>query len=245
MRRAIVILGLLAATAACAADPTTRPAAPTAPVPTASPSSAPSPPPGQWEVLFDGSSSPALRGYGQPGFPGGSWRVDAGRLRAVPGQPVDLITDATYGDFELEFTWQVSEGGNSGVMYRVLESADPSWASGPEYQILDDERHADGRRPETSAGALYDLIGPGPAKRLRSVGEDNDGRIVVRGGTVEHWLNGELVVTYRWRSPEVEARVALSKFRDLPAFMAADDGAVVFQHHGEAAAFGAIRIRRL
>ena len=166
-------------------------------------------------------------------------------LHALPGGGVDLATDATFSDFEVEFRWRVSPRGNSGVIYRVAESQDPSWASGPEYQILDDDGHPDGTDPRTAAASLYGLIARDPTARTRPVGEYNDGRIVVRDGHVEHWLNGTLAVRYDWASPEVTQLIQGSKFRDLPAFMAQATGHVVLQHHGEEAWLRDVRIRRL
>ena len=202
-------------------------------------------PTGEWQVLFDGAATDALRGYGMDGFPAERWLVDDGELRTVPGPGIDLVTRDTFGDFELEFDWRVAPGGNSGVIYRVVETAEPAWATGPEYQVLDDEQHPDGREPTTSAAALYDLIAPAPNKRLEPVGSFNRGRIVVRDGRVEHWLNGELVVSYDWDDPAVRDLVAGSKFAGFDGFMAAESGHIAFQHHGEEAAFRDIRIRSL
>jgi Domain of Unknown Function (DUF1080) len=199
----------------------------------------------KWQVLFDGTSTDALRGYGMNAFPGDRWLVVDGELRTVPGAGADLITRDRFGDFELEFEWRVAPGGNSGVMYRVAETPDPAWTTGPEYQVLDDDQHPDGRSPTTSAAALYDLIAPGPEKRLQPVGTFNSGRIVVQDGRVEHWLNGELVVGYGWNDPATRELVETSKFASYAGFMAQDSGHVVFQHHGEEAAFRALRIRAL
>ena len=137
---------------------------------------------------------PTLRGYGMDGFPADRWAVEAGELRRCPA-PGSTSWD-TFGDFELEMARRAR--GNSGVMYRVVETAEPAWTTGPEYQILDDALHPDGRDPTTSAAALYDLIAPATNKRLEPVGSFNRGRIVVRDGRVEHWLNGERVVSYDW-----------------------------------------------
>ena len=208
-------------------------------------SGAPTAQPGEWQILFDGTVTDALRGYGMGDFPADRWAVDGGALRTIPGPGTDLITRDSYADFELEFEWRVAPGGNSGVMYRVDETAQPAWTTGPEYQVLDDELHPDGRDPTTSAAALYDLIAPAEDKRLEPVGTFNRGRIVVNDGRVEHWLNGELVVAYAWDDPAVRDLVAASKFAIFDGFMAADSGHIVFQHHGEEAAFRNVRIRSL
>jgi hypothetical protein len=199
---------------------------------------------GGWHTIFDGSSTDALRSYGGGAFPA-SWTVEEGALRTVPGTPVDLVTNESYGDFELEFGWRVAMGGNSGVIYRVLESDGPAWMSGPEYQVLDDLGHPDGQDPRTSAAALYALVAPGEGKRLEPVGSWNEGRIVVRDGHVEHWLNGARVVEYEWGSRQIRRLIADSKFRDAPDFMIHGEGHVVLQHHGEVAWFRDVRIRRL
>ena len=201
--------------------------------------------PGDWQVLFDGGRTDAFRGYGTDGFPADRWVVEGGELRTVPGSEIDLITRETFGDFEIEFEWRVAPGGNSGVIYRVVETAEPAWTTGPEYQVLDDEQHPDGRDSTTSAAALYDLIAPAANKDLEPVGSFNRGRIVARDGRVEHWLNGERVVSYGWEDPAVRDLVTASKFAGLEGFMAAKSGHIVFQHHGEEAAFRDIRIRSL
>ena len=79
--------------------------------------------PGEWQVLFEGAATDALRGYGMDGFPADRWVVEAGELRTVPGSGIDVVTRDRFGDFELEFEWRVAPGGNSGVMYRVIETA--------------------------------------------------------------------------------------------------------------------------
>lgn len=198
-----------------------------------------------WQVLFDSSATAGLRGYGRPDFPVDRWIVDGGELRTVVGQGIDLITVDPYEDFELEFEWRVAPGGNSGVLYRVRETADPAWTTGPEYQILDDDIHPDGRESTTSAAALYALIAPGPAKRLRPVGSFNAGRIVVRAGHAEHWLNGELVLEFDWDDASLRGTIEGSKFAGYDGFMAQPAGHIVLQHHGEEAAFRAVRVRAI
>ena len=154
-------------------------------------------------------------------FPVGVWVVEGGALKTVPGakDPVDIITKDKYKDFELELEWKISTGGNSGIIYRVAELPAPSqtYQTGPEMQVLDDDEHKDGKDPRTSAGALYALIAA-TNKTLKPVGEWNKARIVVKGGQVEHWLNGAKVVGYEWGSAEVKDLIAASKFKEWPRF---------------------------
>jgi hypothetical protein len=200
---------------------------------------------GDWQVLFDGSTVSGLRGYGQAGFPGDRWLVADGRLTTVAGSGVDLVTETMFRDFEVEFAWVATPGGNSGVIYRAIETDRPSWATGPEYQVLDDDGHPDGGDPMTSAGSLYALIAPSAEKQLAPAGEVNVGRVVVRDGRVEHWLNDRLVVGYDWNGEDVRRRIDASKFAGMDGFMQADEGLVVLQHHGEEVSYTRVRIRAL
>ena len=206
--------------------------------------------PGEWQVLFDGKETKGLRAFKGEGFPSKGWIVEDGALKTVPkqqgGQVTDLITTEKFKDFELELEWKVSPGGNSGVMYRVIElDKGPAWFTGPEMQILDDSKHPDGKNPLTSAGALYGLIAPNEHRKLKPVGEFNAAKLVFKNNHVEHWLNGAKIVEYTWGSDAVKALAAKSKFSDKPRFMAEPEGHITFQHHGEEFWVRNIRIRRL
>jgi hypothetical protein len=204
--------------------------------------------PGPWKTLFDGKSTDAWRGYGRDAFPTTVWKVENGQLKTIVGakDPVDLITKDKYRDFELELEWKIQPGGNSGVIYRVAELPKPSetWHSGPEMQVLDDAKHADGLDPKKSAGALYALVAP-TNKTLNPPGQWNTVRLVVRGSHVEHWLNGKKVVEADLASPELKALIAASKFNAYPGFAQEREGHVALQFHGDEVAFRNIRIRTL
>lgn len=196
-----------------------------------------------WRALFDGASLDGWQGHRTPGEVPPSWAVVDGALTRVAGGG-DLVTAQQFSNFELEFEWQVGPAGNSGVFYRIDPTVEVTYKSAPEYQVLDDARHPDGRSRLTSAGAAYGLY-PSPEGHTRPVGEWNLGRIVVDGARVEHWLNGTLTAEYTLWSPDWEQRVADSKFSDWPPYGRARRGHIGLQDHGDRVAFRKIRIREL
>lgn len=175
-------------------------------------------------------------------FPRDSWAVEPDALRALARGPrVDLVSLKRYADFDLSLEWRLPVGGNSGVLYRVAETAEAAWQSGPEMQLLDDSAHPDGRVPETSCGALYGLYAPREAP-LCPPGLFNIARISTHGTRVEHWLNGVRVLECDLASAESRARVARSKFARFADFARLSEGHIVLQHHGTDAWFRNIRI---
>jgi len=200
---------------------------------------------GEWRPLFDGKTTAGWRGYKSPDVPAG-WAVQDGVLiKDGKTRSGDLVTKDQYGDFELEFDWKLAPGGNAGVLYRGTEEYDHIYWSAPEYQLLDDAAHADGKNRLTSAGSAYALYPP-PAGVVKPAGEWNSSRIVARGPHVEHWLNGKKVVEYELWSPDWEGKVKASKFKDWPNYGRAKKGYIAIQgdHEGELALRN-IRIREL
>lgn len=216
-----------------------------------------------WILLFDGRTFAGWRGLGYDAVPSEHWVVEDGAIRKkatkdVPlqadGQPAkggDLMTEEAFTDFELAFEWRISPGGNSGVKYNVSEEMSVGRtanhaALGFEYQVLDDLLHADAKNgPHRTAGALYDLVPPGPGKVLRPIGEWNSARIVFRGGHGEHWLNGAKILEYELGSPDFKARLAGSKYAPIAGFADRRPGHIVLQDHTDAAWFRNIRIKKL
>lgn len=196
-----------------------------------------------WRVLFDGSSLDAWRGYRKPEFPEG-WQALEGSLVLVTAGAGDIITRDQFRNFDLRLDWKVAPAGNSGIFYRATEEGNYIWQSASEMQVLDDERHADGKSQLTSAGSNFALY-PAPRGASRPAGEWNAARLLVNGNHVEHWLNGVRVVDYELGSPEWVGRVTASKFASMPLYGRAAQGHIGLQDHGDRVEFRNIRIRVL
>jgi hypothetical protein len=195
-----------------------------------------------WRLLFDGKTTEEWRAFRRDDTPDG-WKVEAGELRRVGGGG-DIITVEQFGDFELSIEWKVEQGGNSGIMFRVSEEWNRTWKTGPEMQVVDDERHPDGQQRITSAGSNYALHAA-PEGAVRPAETWNTVRILARGAHVEHWLNGVKVVEYELWSPEWEALVATSKWDTLPGYGRQRSGHIALQDHGDWVAYRNIKIRPL
>jgi hypothetical protein len=193
-------------------------------------------------LLFDGQTTAGWRGYKQAEAPAG-WQVVEGTLTRV-GEGGDLVSLEQFEDFELEFEWRIAPGGNSGVMFRVSEDHDYPWETGPEFQLLDNAGHPDGKDPRTSAGANYAMHAP-LADVARAAGNWNQARLRVCGPVVEHWLNGEKIVEYELGSADWKARVAACKWKDRPDYGQRKSGHIVLQDHGDRVSFRNLKLQRI
>lgn len=200
---------------------------------------------GAWQSLFDGHSFAGWRGYLLKGPPAQGWEIKDGLLKTVANvKGVALITEKRFTDFELVWEWRIASAGNNGVKYFVTESRPKS--PGHEYQMLDDERHPDGKiGPHRQTASLYDLFPPAGDKAYRAAGEWNTSRVIVRGGHVEHWLNGRLALSYELGSPAFKAALAKSKFAHDPGFGGKVTGPIMLTYHQDECWYRKIEIREL
>ncbi len=214
-----------------------------------------------WKLLFDGRTLAGWHGFQQKGPPAKGWHVVDGQLvnpksNGRPnGSGGDLVTDGKFRDFDFRFEWRISPAGNSGIHYFVNENRAPTkplYAGdigkspvGFEFQLLDDINHPDGKRGIThQTGAIYDMYG-NEHKVLKPVGEWNEGRIVVRGNHVEHWLNGGKVTECDLDSDGFKAVLAKSKYHVVPDFGTKIVTPLALQDHGEEVAFRSLKILEL
>lgn len=181
-----------------------------------------------------------FRGMRKPGMAGSGWtKFGQSTYCMVPdGDQIDLITFHKYQDFELEFSWWLAEGGNSGVKYHIEEQ---TGSVGFEMQLLDNENHPDakvGRRRQT--GALYDILAP-DVEPLFAIGEWNTAKIVHRSGVIEHWINEVLVLRFSTDDERLRTGFRDSKFRKIDWFFQRKTGHLLFQDHGDRVCFREIK----
>ncbi|MEM1323233.1 MAG: family 16 glycoside hydrolase [Bacteroidota bacterium] len=208
-----------------------------------------------WKLLFDGKTTTGWRNFKKESI-GSSWVVEDGALilqtvkkpeggfAAKDGG--DIITDEQFENFELELEWKISNCGNSGIMYNVVESDDfhSVWQTGPEMQILDNTCHPDAQYETHKAGDLYDMIACKYTTVLPA-GNWNKVRIVINNGHLEHWLNGHKVVDTQMWDSNWDEMVANSKFKDMPSFGKSRKGHISLQDHSDRISFRNIKIKVL
>lgn len=208
-----------------------------------------------WKLLFDGKTSNGWRGAKIDYFPKSGWVIEDDVLKILKSDgresanAGDIVTVDQYSEFELEVDFKITPGANSGIKYYVdcdLNKGDGS-AIGCEFQILDDKLHPDaklGVKGNRTLGSLYDLI-PAKTKRFNGVGSWNRARIVCKNNHIEHWLNGELCLSYERNCDMFRALVAYSKYRDWKDFGESEYGNILLQDHGDEVWYRNIKIKNL
>ena len=201
-----------------------------------------------WKLLFNGQNFDGWHNFKAEGVQPG-WQVKEGSLVCVdPKNAGDIVTADQFEWFELELDYNISEAGNSGIMYHVSDKGSGTWATGPEFQLEDNVKAKDPVR----CGWLYALyqppIDPKTGKTLdatKPVGEWNHVRLVISPAKCEHIINGVKYFDYVLGSDDFNARVAKSKFATMPLFAKAPKGRIALQgDHGQVS-FRNIKIRSL
>ena len=197
-----------------------------------------------WRLLFDGRTFAGWHVYGAGPVVG--WDIADGAMIALgQGGGHDIVTNDEFEHFDLVIDWKVSPRANSGIFFNVVEQAPAAiYATGPEYQLIDDDGWPDRLEDWQRTGANY-AMHPPLARAAKPVGEWNHTRIVVDRGHVEHWLNGVKTADYRLWTPEWEALRAAGKWKDYPTYGRAKKGRLGLQDHGNKVWFRNIKVRTI
>lgn len=218
-----------------------------------------------WITLFNGKTMEGWRGYNKAVCPA-AWQVVDGAItlkgsgagEAGGADGGDLVFAHKFKNFEFEFEWKVEKGSNSGVLYMIQEvEGAPSYYSAPEYQILDNANHPDGKLGKDGnrqSASLYDMI-PAKPQNAKPYGEWNTGKILCYKGTVVHYQNGEPVLEYHLWTPEWKKMIDGCKFSKDKNPLAYEllincggadkEGFIGFQDHGDNVWYRNIRIKSM
>ena len=207
-----------------------------------------------WELLFDGRTLDGWKLYNRDTI-GPLWSVQGGAIifdsKNVSKENKDvqsLVSIRQFGNFDLQLEWKISTGGNSGVLYHVVE--DPkykfSYETGPEYQVLDDIGWTgETLRPTQLSGSSYDMYPAPVSKKILPAGEWNTARIVYNNGHVEHWMNGEKIIEFEEGNDDYKKRYKKSKWVEYPGWNKSKTGSISLQDHGSPVYYRNIRIKAL
>lgn len=207
----------------------------------------------EWISLFDGQTLNGWSKYGG-GEVGKGWKVENGeffldaanKANWADGDGGDIVTNEEYENFHFKTEWKISQNGNSGIIFLVHESPEfeRTYQTGLEMQVLDNDGHPDGKIISHRAGDLYDLI-ISSQEMAKPVGEWNLAEVIVNQGKLDLILNGVIVVSTTLWTPEWEALVADSKFKDMPGFGKYKKGKIALQDHGDVVHYRNVMIKKL
>ncbi|MBN2639409.1 MAG: DUF1080 domain-containing protein [Bacteroidales bacterium] len=203
-----------------------------------------------WELLFDGIALNGWHDYNGDSLTG-PWGVEDGAIKAE-GHGNDangyIVTNRQFDNFILSWDWKISKGGNSGMMYHVVQNSDYEvpYATGPEYQLIDNINF-DGKLEEwQKCGADYAMYLPDSTKlNINTAGEWNNSQIVFDNGHVEYWMNGQKTLEFESWSPDWYSRKSTGKWKNFPDYGEKECGVICLQDHGYPAWFKNIKIKQL
>ena len=203
-------------------------------------------------ILFDGKSTDSWKDIKSNHFPGNGWVLEDRVLTVLAKTDNqegghDIVTKEQFSNFELEMEVRLSEGANSGIKYVVIDSYPGAEGQylGLEYQLIDNEKHADallGRNGNRRMAALYDILPARENIKINPPGEWNKVKIIVNGNRVEHWLNGDKVIEYDRSLDCFKELVRISKYNKLANFGGQEQGHILLQGHGNEVSFRDIKI---
>jgi hypothetical protein len=164
----------------------------------------------------------------------GNWVIEGGAFyRKEKGGSLTYTAATVPDDFELRFEWKVSKGCNSGVYYRPGQV---------EYQILDNVHSPYGENARQAAASIFFCMAPSK-DATKPIGEWNTGRILCKGTVIEHWLNGERVISFDYADPKWTDYVKLLGIRG--GDLTGRGGRLWLQDHGQDVWYRALRWREI
>ncbi len=203
-----------------------------------------------WKLLFDGKTTDGWTNFKRKTIRKG-WQVKDGTLACVdPHDAGDIVTADKFEWFELSLDFNISVGGNSGILIHVTDAGGTTWQTGPEVQLQDNVKGTDPQR----CGWLYQLYKPAidpktnkPIDATKPAGEWNTIQVKIAQAPAksEVVMNGVKYFDFVYGSDDFKARIAKSKFRSMKDFAKSDTGFLALQGDHGSVKFRNIKVRTL
>ncbi|NQW28780.1 MAG: DUF1080 domain-containing protein [Flammeovirgaceae bacterium] len=225
-----------------------------------------------WIYLFDGSSLDGWRGYNGTTMPPG-WTIEEGSLtfdtelgleQDYTGGKDIIFYGEEFDNFELSLEWKLPAGGNSGIFYHLKEGFDSPPIVSPEYQLIDDENYTKIHDITSYNLSLGYTENPSELKPLQKTGSDyamhaadpktkilhptdswNTSKIIFTPEKVEHWLNGQKLLSFVPWSEDWYEKKNSDKWKTSPDYGKFKTGFIGLQDHASPIWFRNIKIKKL
>ncbi len=212
----------------------------------------------EWINLFDEKNAAGWRAYNQESLPE-QWIIEDGALSFDTEKRTEadrkggndiVYTTKEFDNFELTWEWKIPEGGNSGMLYHIKEG---DWGIpdiSPEYQMLDDLKWEEINNAKLEewqkTGADYAMYVPDEGQKIvKPAGEWNTSRIIFTPERVEHWLNGNKLLSFVPWSDDWKERKAKGKWKDSEKYGTFKSGYIGIQDHDSPLWVKNMKIRKL
>ena len=153
---------------------------------------------GPWQPLFPDEGVPAhwrvtaWKDLALAPPDGAHWTVEDGVLTSRGARGTWLVSEAEYGDLELEYEFRLGPRGNSGLALRSPAAGDPAF-DGLELQMADLRYNLDAK-PSELTGGLYRALAPFEQVYLPE--QWNRMWVRLEGAHVTARLNGTLILDH-------------------------------------------------
>jgi hypothetical protein len=183
--------------------------------------------------VFDGKDFDGWAG------PIDNYQVKDGNIMCKPGKGGTIYTKQEYGDFEVKVEFKLPPGGNNGLAIRYPGSGDTAYVGMCELQILDDtaEKYAK-LDPRQYCCSVYGVV-PTIRGYLRPLGEWNFEHAIIKGHTIQVFLNGFKVI-----DADVSKVTQFAANHAHPGLMRTQ-GSFGFAGHSDPVEFRNVKIKKL
>ncbi len=186
---------------------------------------------------------------------GTAWNIDSEAIHLKPGAKNgyqtagggDLVSNDTFGKFDLKLEWKIQHKANSGILVFVQENPlkyKETWNTGPEMQVCDPDSNEDSHSYKHEAGDIYDLIAS-TQMSARPALAWNQVEIISNHDSLNLYLNGVHIISTPLWDKWWKKLIADSKFKTMPGFGTFHSGHIALQDHGEEVWYRHIWVKKL